>query len=248
MNKNIFPAFLILLFAWSACESGTETEPALDPDTGKSYFWLEPGKFREYDVFEIRYRAVGISDTFRYQLREEVREAIDATDAEKAHVIYRYSRQTSQEDWSLDSLWSARIEQDVAISVENNIPVVKIAFPAVEGREWDANTRNIMPLDTFRIVEFDPRDSEENTSVFTFGINSFAEVLVVEQSSEDNPVFIDARTEVYKDSLGLVFKEYNQVTFCTTTAVCAFDPLNPQQFITRGRFYREILFNHGFLE
>ena len=118
----------------------------------------------------------------------------------------------------------------------------------MEGREWDANTRNVMALDTFRITEFDPRDSEENTSVFTFGINSFAEVLVVEQSGEDNPVFTDARTEVYKDSLGLVFKEYNQVTYCTTTTVCAFDPAMPQQFVVRGRFYREVLFNHGFLD
>ena len=247
MNKNLLPALILIFFAWTACDGNSETEPALDPDTGKSYFWLEPGKFREYNVLEIRYLAVGVSDTLRYQLREEVREPIASVEAERAHVIYRYTRANDQEDWDLDSLWSARVEADAAISTENNIPYVKLTFPAVEQRTWDANSRNTLPLDTFRVTVFDPRDAEENTAVFNFGINSFSEVLVVEQSSEDNPVFTDDRVEVYKDSLGLVFKEYNQITYCTTSTLCDYDPMNPQQFVVRGRFYREILFNHGSL-
>ena len=92
MTKRILNIFWVLLvLCCLACSEFTDFDPILplDPDTGKSYFFLEEGKFREYNVFEIRYLAVDRSDTLRYQLREVVGESFDAANAESARLLYR---------------------------------------------------------------------------------------------------------------------------------------------------------------
>ena len=80
---------------------------------------------------------------------------------------------------------------------------------------------------------------------------TFTEVLVIEQeASQDDqdgtlefPITMrDFRTEVYKDSVGLVFKEYNVVKMCTRQECVG------QGIIQSGRFYREVLINDGDLD
>ena len=257
MIKKLSLLGLVLFIAVMACTSeGAETEPALDPLTGETYFFLREGKFREYQVYEIRYRAVDISDTLRYQLREEVRGTFTNNSGETSHLIHRLVRDDVSQEWELDSIWSARVADQSAISVENNVPFVKIQFPPLVERKWDANLLNSQPLDSFTVITFSPLQDDENTTNFMVpglpGENSvtpvFTEVLVIQQEAFqddqdgalEHPVTErDFRTEVYKDSIGLVFKEYNVVKLCTRP-----DCLG-QGIIQSGRFYREVLINEG---
>lgn len=231
----------------SACNNNsTETTPAIDPDTGKSYFFLKEGQFREYEVFEIRYLAVDISDTFRYELREEVKEEF-VTNGITSNIIHRFRRADASQEWLLDSVWSARVETDRAISVENNIPIVKMLFPALEGRKWNGNAFNVRDEDEFIITTFSPAQDEDNNTSFQVPIPgraiSFSEVLVVEQNQEEDMItFRDNRVEVYKDSVGLVFKEYDVVKICSRVECLG------QEIVESGRFYRELLTNQGKIE
>ena len=240
MKKS--PLFLLILsilfLAVWACggSENTETIPAIDPDTGKSYFFLVEGKYREYNVDEIRYLAVDISDTLTYQLREEVGAAFTSPGGQVSHIINRFTRPDDTQPWVLDSVWAARVETDRAVSVENNIPIVKMTFPTIVDRFWDANVFNPAALDTFRVTQF-------GTPFNIGGIASFLEAMVIEQhDDEDGITFRDIRREVYADSIGLVLKEYNVVKFCSTPECLGLE------IIQSGRFYRERLFNHGFVD
>ncbi len=251
MVKQFFSVILLCLVL-SSCgtsENG-ESIPAIDVEAGKSYFFLKEGKYREYDVYEIRYLAVGISDTLTYQLREEVGESF-VRNGSTSNVIYRYSRPDENQEWSLDSTWSARVERDRAISMENNIPIVKIVFPALQERTWDGNLFNTRLEDEFKVITFDPDQSVENQTSFSVPVAgsaaSFIEVLVIEHHNFEDLIDKDVRMEVYKDSVGLVYKEYETLKYCTSASVCDYDPTMPGEFVVSGRYYREILTSHGSL-
>ncbi len=259
MFKKLSLLSLILITAIACSPSGGDSEPALDPLTGETYFFLREGKFREYEVYEIRYSAVDISDTLRYQLREEVREQFTNAAGDVSHIIHRLIRADAGQEWELDSIWSARLLDQSAVSVENNVPIVKVQFPPVVNGSWDANRYNGRALDTFEVLTFSPLQDDENNTVFTVPAlpgegtvrPTFTEVLVIEQeASQDDqdgtlefPITMrDFRTEVYKDSVGLVFKEYNVVKMCTRQECVG------QGIIQSGRFYREVLINDGDLD
>lgn len=237
------PEFLLLILftlLWSCGNGDEDAEPPLDPDLGKSYFFLEENKFREYDVYEIRYFAVDISDTLEYQLREEVKEAFTVNGIE-SRIIHRLVRDNNDQAWQLDSVWTARVERDRAVSVENNIPLQKMIFPVDTTRRWDRNQFNGKDALVQKYLSFN--------EPFTRGFNTFLEAMVIEVSKQRDAnddgidvTFRDLRTEVYADSIGLVFKEYEQLRFCTR------DDCRLQEIVQSGRYYRETLTAHGFID
>ncbi len=228
---------LSLILLISAC-GNTNVEdaiPALDPDLGKSYFFLEPNKYREYDVYEIRYFAVDISDTLEYQLREEIRESFTNGSGQESRIVNRLISNNDQEPWQLDSVWAAQVESELAISVENNLPMVKMVFPVDTTRRWD-------------IDQFNGRDAviskfKSFNEPYTVRLNTFLEAMEVEISNiSDLITFRDNRTEVYADSIGLVLKDYEVVKLCSRQECLG------QNIVESGRYYRETLIAHGFLD
>lgn len=218
-----------------AC-SVKETAPILplDPATGQTYFYLVEGKYREYDVYEIRHQGVDISDTFNYQLREEVEAPFLNDQGDMSHLIYRYIRASSLDSWDLDSTWSARINQDYAVKVENNKSFVKMFYPSLEGKTWDGNAFNTGDNDQYEITSFNKFYSLPNSLI------SFEKAMEVRQNVEDDSLtFRDNRKEVYVDSVGLVYKEYEVFKYCSLPACIG------QKIIQSGRFYTETLTAHG---
>ncbi len=236
-HLNIF-ILLALLFAWSCSDVSDEpAEPPLDPDQGKTYFFLEEGKYREYDVYEIRYLAVDISDTMSYQVREEVKEAVVNDQAEKAHLVYRYSRIDDEAEWELDSVWSARVERQRAVSTENNEQYVKMVFPSDTIQSWDRNLFNGREQKITRARTFN--------EPFTIGFNTFLNAMEVEISMEDDSITVrDNRLEVFADSIGLVYKYFEVLEYCSREPDCELGA----KIIESGRFYTETLIAHGFID
>ncbi len=242
MRLRVEYLLLCLLLIITSCGNTNveDAEPPLDPDLGKSYFFLAPNKYREYAVYEIRYLAVDISDTLEYQLREEVREEFTVNGIQ-SRLIHRLTRDDENQPWQLDSVWSARVEAGWAVSVENNVPLQKMIFPVDTTRRWDRNLFNSRESRVQKYLTFN--------QPFTQGFNTFLRASVVEVSNErdQNPdgidvTFRDLRTEVYADSIGLVRKEYEQLRFCTV------GPCALQEIVQSGRYYREELTAHGFLD
>lgn len=236
MNLKVWFQVLVVLAVVYACGNAADEapEPPLDPDLGKSYFFLKEGKYREYNVLEIRYYAVDISDTFQYQLREEVGDPFTNNTGKTSYFINRYIRNDQAQPWELDSVWTARIDGDKAISVENNVPLVKMVFPVDTTKRWDGNLLNSREVVTQKYLNFN--------SNFTVGLNTFLETSEIEiNNDEDGITFRDIRKEVYRDSIGLIYKLYDQVKICSRPECIG------QELIESGRFYREELYAHGFI-
>ncbi|MFT6971873.1 MAG: hypothetical protein ACJAXX_002448 [Roseivirga sp.] len=238
MWKNIILLFFISFLLFSACTKSDELIPAPDQNRGVAYFYAENNKYREYNVREIRFTAVGLSDTSIYQLREEVRESFINNLGEESRVIYRLTRPNSTINWQLDSVWSVRLERDRAVSVENNIPIVKMVFPVITNRTWDANMYNTQDVDQFKILNFGlvtslaVNDDLETTRTLT----------VIQEDDGDGITFRDFRREIYADSIGLISKLYNVVKICSRPECVGLG------LIESGRFYRETIVAHGFLD
>jgi len=214
----------------------TETAPIepLDPSLGQTYFFLNEGKFREFDVYEIRYHGVDISDTFRFQLREEVNEPFINDVGDSSYLIYRYVRANETENWKLDSIWTARVEQDFAVSVENNRPFVKMVYPVIVGETWDGNAFNTGDVDQYEIKTFGTFFNLPNSLI------SFEKAMEIEQNiADDSITFRDNRREVFADSVGLIYKEYDVLKYCSLPECLG------QRMIQSGRFYTETLTAHG---
>lgn len=237
MNLKSWLTVLLIFLLIAACGNSDDepSEPPLAEDLGETYFFLREGKYREYDVFEIRYFAVDLSDTFNYQIREEVKEPFISASGDSAFILNRFRRATEDEEWELDSVWTARIEDQRAVSVENNIPFVKMVFPATTTRSWDGNLLNARPVRLQRYRNF--------AEPFTVGFNTFLRTAVVEMSNAtDSITFRDIRVEVYADSVGLVEKNYDVVTLCTRPECLG------QNIVQVGRVYQEKIIAHGFVD
>ena len=235
MSKKVFLSLILISMAVLAC-SVEETAPImpLEPTLGQSYFFLVEGKFREYDVHEIRHHGVDISDTLNYQLREEIKAPFINDNGDSSHLVYRYVRTSSLENWNLDSTWTARVNQDFAVSVENNKSFVKMIYPTVKGLTWDGNAFNTDDIDQFEISSFDEFFSIPNSLI------SFQKTMEITQNIEDDSVTIrDNRREVFADSVGLVYKEYEVYKYCSMPACLG------QKTIQSGRLYTETLTAHG---
>ena len=123
----------------------------------------------------------------------------------------------------------------MAISVENNLPFVKMVFPVDTTRRWDVNQFNGRSSVISKFKSFN--------EPYKVGLNTFLEAMEVEISNiSDSITFRDMRTEVYVDSIGLVFKDYDVVKLCSRPECLG------KNIVESGRLYIESLTAHGFLD
>lgn len=243
MNKRSLYILLVFLGLgiW-ACSQFTDQDPIapLDPDLGKSYFFLEEVKYREYNVFEIRYLAVDLYETLKYQLRELVGEEIDPNNENSGRLLYRYKRPNAIAAWQLDSVWSARVESNRAIVKENNVPLMKMMFPTDTLNSWDRNLFNNKDQEIIRAKTFN--------EPFNVGFNTFLNASRIEISNTEIDSVIlfgpDERLEVYADSIGMVFKEFNVYSICASPQETGCDRADID-VIKSGRYMRMELTGHG---
>ncbi len=214
--KNVVFVILILI---GGCNGDEPFNPSID--YGYDYFPIATGKYWMYDVTEIVYDASG-PDTSRFQLRETI---IDSTYSD-GHLfeIERSKRATSLDNWEVDSIWTARMNDRFVVIAENNVAFQKLVFPIQDGTSWDGNAFNIGDEATYE-MELIPTDSTD-----------FLKVII--SDLPENIVKVDERYEYYVKGVGLVSKEYNSVNFCTVD--CDF----PGQILS-GRILEQYLIEYG---
>lgn len=224
---HIWTLFL-MVFVLGAC---SEKNITLDQDRlGLEYFPLEVGQYRIYDVNEILY-TISSFDTLQYELRESVVNSYENSEGSTTYTIHREKRVNDQALWELDSVWTARKTNSVAISVENNISLVKMVFPIENGISWDGNIFN---SSSERLFTYDL-----NVEPITVGADEFTDLVKVIQSDiPENIVNQDQRYEVYATGIGLVNKNGIMLTFCTVDCP-------DQKTIIAGRFIDQRLKSYG---
>ncbi|MFY0652219.1 MAG: hypothetical protein JXQ96_09310 [Cyclobacteriaceae bacterium] len=203
MKQFIF--HLTLLAVFGSCSEKT-ISPA-DDRLGLEYYPLEVGQYRIYDVDEILY-SISSFDTLNYELKESVVGTFDNAEGELSYVVYREKRESEVEEWAIDSVWTARKTNNLAISVENNRSIIKMVFPIESEKNWDSNVLN---SSSEKVFSYDLTVADT-----TLASTDFADVVKIIQSDiAENIVNQDERYEIYAQGVGLIIKSGLSLTFCT---------------------------------
>lgn len=199
---------LFLIPLVSLLLSCSEEASDINIDLGYDFLPVQTGNFWTYEVQEITYE-VFEPDTSVYFIKDVVVDSIIPSDSQSVkYIMYRYSGEDSS-SLALDSVWSLRLTDRVAVFSENNQDVIKLTFPVEAGNSWDGNAYNTEDSETFYY---------ESVDDYTYDDVSYSSddaIRVIIEDVEQNLVNQDERSEVYLKNVGLVEKDYTQLSFCT---------------------------------
>lgn len=197
---------------------------------------LQVGEYMIYQVEIINYNPDGTSDTTNYQLKEEVVDSITVAD-ETTYKLNRYRRDNETQSWAIDLVWSARINTYQAITIENNIPTIKLSFPVKEDKRWDGNAMNAKEFDEFKMVNVDKIFSVDDQE-YPNSLEMFKEDLIDSlQITSDNYYL-----EVYNKGRGMIYKLSIDKKYC--------NPIDCQEpgIILEGKVVEQKLIEFGKVE
>jgi len=223
-------AFVIILFG---CHIGTlDNNPKY---IGWNYFPTDSGSYRVYQVTNITYKLGGITDTSKYLLKETMTGPYENLERNVSFRIRREVKSIDSENWQQDSIWWVKKNMNTAVVVENNIPIIKMAFPLEENKSWDSNSENVLDEDMYSMINIGMAFTD------TSGVDAFFEktVTIIQEDVNDNIIYRDQRTEVYAENTGLVYKERIYLNYCDE------DDCRGQNIIDTGTDYRMVMIENG---
>lgn len=220
----------VFILSNTSCSNST-----LEPDFstfGYDFYPLETGAYRTYQVLEVIHSPLNLPDTSVFELKEVVADTFTDNAEQLNYVLQRFKRLSSEDPWILDSLWATYRNEIQAIVYENNIPVMKLVFPLMERKKWDANSLSSKASDEYEMIDlFVPY--QEN------GLDFNSTVTVLQEENLDSLIFFDFRKEIYAKNLGLVEKTVSRLKFCQD------DSCIGQKIIEEGRQYKQVLIEYG---
>ncbi|MDA1121007.1 MAG: hypothetical protein O2887_11045 [Bacteroidetes bacterium] len=223
--------FFLLIAIYMMISYSEETIMPPESLPGSDYFRLEKGFYKTYDVELITFTLVE-SDTTKFQLHEIVVDSFINGENEITHILHRFIRPDDLSQWKLDSVWTARKTRTTALVVENNVPIVKMAFPVSVDIEWDGNAFSSLDEQLFHYINISAPLSQS-------GLEFDNTVTVVQSDFANNLIFRDERSEIYAAGVGMVTKDFTVLNFCARP-----DCLG-QDIIESGRIEKMKLIAYG---
>lgn len=226
MKKELLPLLLLIVAVTILTGScGKEESPTNAPNTGLSYFPIDSGLVRIYQVDSIYWdEFTGINDTVSYMLKEVIAGQFTDNSGRKAQRIERF-RQDSSGNWLIDRVWSSLRTSTTAEVVEENTRLLKLVFPAKEGEEWNGNAFNSEEEQRYEII----REGLSDQS----GSLTFDKTVHILQDDFTTAIGRDYSEERYADQVGLYFREN-----------ISYDINIISGEITNGYIYREHLLSY----
>jgi hypothetical protein len=198
------------------------------------YFPLRKGFYQVYAVHERTYQ-LQVETESLYQLKTEVVDSFSNQQGGYTYTLHRSKRATATDLWEFQQVWSVRMNTVNVVVSEENVPFIKIVFPAVQNRKWDGNVLNSLPTDEYHLMK-------TGTSYeLSGGIIVGDYIQIVQEDSYDPIIFKDKRQEVYARNIGLVEQEITDVDYCTIQGQCEIG----QQVINNGTIYVQTLIEYG---
>jgi hypothetical protein len=210
-----------------------ETKRASD----QAYFPLQTGFYQVYTVEENVYQELDPPVFNTYELKMEVVDSFANQEGGFTYVIYRSTRETENDPWQFLEAWSARTSAQQAVLTEGNISYVQIAFPAFTNQEWNANSLNSMPADSYTI--------ESAGSSYQLNEQNYNDALVISQHQQVNELIRDEREEVYARNVGLIYKKRIVLNYCDQDPPPPSPPCFGQEIIKDGVEYWQVLKEYG---
>ena len=198
--KRLFIPFLSLIVILSSCREDPDFE---ELDLGYDFFPNVAGTFIDYEVDSISY---GIEvDTTSFFLRHRLGGSFVDGEGDRAVELERYKRSSLNDEWVLTDVWVEKKTNTTGERVEENERFVKMIFPLSEGKSWDGNSLNEQDSWTYSCTKFDEPHSEEGVS--------FPKTVFIKQRDLQNLVDQEIAYEVYARDIGMVFKQFTDITF-----------------------------------
>jgi len=223
----------IVAVAVVSCDPSDESSPV-----EKDFSPLKKGWYQLYDVNEVTYE-LGIPETLDYELKTVVVDSFQNTEGTYTYVLHRSKRLEGETSWTYFDTWSSERNQKELIVSEENIPFVKLRFPAEQGKQWDGNTYNNVINPSSNGHE-DLYKIDEAGNSMALGDQQFGEyVRVVQEDNQEFIVFFDKRLETYVRDIGLVYKETTQLYYCTQNSCLG------QQIVDHGVIFKQTIKAYG---
>ncbi len=193
MNKVFAALICVSLMGCKAPESTPE------PSLGYEFY---PLVVSNYNVYRVNGRIMHatLDSLYAYEVMELVAESYEEGN-ENVYVLEKYIRPLSSVNWPdmPDTVQAVRMVNNQLILTENNKPLVKLVFPAREGRRWNGNALTTEAEDYYTMKDLN--------QTYQIGNQSYSPTVVVEQSSDTtNRIRRDKRFEVYAGNIGLLYQ------------------------------------------
>lgn len=240
---------LLFLFALSAFLIGCDNKYK-DPDPqlmGYTYYPLEVGDYRVYDVTDTRYLNNQAS-TSQFQLRERVDTSFLDQTGQLVYKIIRSVRQNGQSPWLDDSVITVVKTETMVLRTQNNTKVVKLVFPVKEGKNWAGDAFNTGIANGVDPNESLPNRKEEYKygpvgEPYDLEGQTYPKTVTVTQGFPVDDVQLDDRKEVYAEGIGLIYRLFNKAVYCegSSNSTCE-EGVNWKE---TGHERHEVLIEHG---
>ena len=230
MRKNVVYWFSVLLVGCSSSDTPKISD--------HSYFPLRVGNFWIYQVNEtdiLRLTCKGDGQTLKnYQLKELIRDSTINTEGGYTYTIHRYTRPDSTQPWVDLDTWTTRTNDNQVIVSESNIPYIKFIYPLVEKTVWNINSYNNTG------TSYDTLRNLHQPYTLTTG-EKFQNTFSARSDNGEFIIYHDKHVEVYASTIGLVYKESEQLHYFNNTN----DPCYGQQVAKNGSIYIQSLISYG---
>lgn len=192
MKNNLLLILLSIIGIWG-CESET-----IDKDLiGPSYFPLDTGTYKIFERTNINHDAfLSQSDTVTYLQKETVLEILMDTVGTPKYKVLVENSTDSGVTWEFNRFVVLSINLYSALRTEEDITKVKLSFPILERKSWDANIYN---TEDFQRVRFRNVGAAYSSEYY-----DFAESVEVDLENNEDPFFTNIEHEIYANNIGLV--------------------------------------------
>ena len=230
---------LLALMAGSCSRSNPTPIPEVT-----NYFPLRKGLYQVYQVDSVAIDQNAETD-YTFELKTEVTDSFPSASGGYTYAISRSKRLTPSSPWVAVGTWSARVTAFQAVVDEGNTPFVKIEGPLVNGKTWNGNAFNDLggtqkcpngtdyTCDNYAIDGLGKAYQASQTQSFDDTMT------VIEEDNQDLIVFLDNRSEVYARNVGLIYREFVNLSYCTDQNCLG------TQFVTKGVRYKQTISDYG---
>ncbi len=206
MKPNFSILFISAIFALTlfSCKKDVSTI-----DMGYNYFPDQVGRYVIYDVdstyYDDFFTPTKVTN-YKFQIKEKIQSVFTDNQNRPTLRLERYVKHYdsivpySAMSWTLRDVWMENKTTTTAEKVEENVRFVRLIFPVIKNKTWNANAQNTN----------DERDfSYEFVDVpLSIGNNSFG--MVLETLYDDGGGILTSReyrTEKYARGVGLIYHQ-----------------------------------------
>ncbi len=222
------PGVLLLL-------AGCGEDEGVNKSSDAEFFPLRRGFYQVYSIRETTYELLEIKDDLTYQLKTEVVDSFPNQQGGYTYTIHRSKRNTSTESWEFQHVWSVRMNSANVVVSEENVPFIKIVFPAVENRKWNGNALNNQPVDEYVLTKKGKSYPLENLEI------NGEYIQITQDNATDNITYLKKNEEVYVRNIGLVHREITDLVYCSDEDECIIGAKE----IESGTIYEQVLVAYG---